>query len=84
MDTLFKGKETIPLLKSFSPAPATVMGLRSTVPVRTVTIGRPLRTRTTTTRGASTSIRVATTRATLTATTGSLFVLSKGSPNNKQ
>ena len=85
MDTLFKGKETIPLLKSFSPAPATATGLRSTMPVRTVSIGRPFRARTTTTRGTSASIRATTARtAAATATAGSLFVLSKGSPNSER
>ena len=47
--------------------------------------GRPFRTRTTaTTRGTSTSIRATTARPTSTAATGSLFVLSKGSPNSER
>ena len=63
MDTLFKGKETIPLLKSFSLVPAAAMGLRSIMPVRAATTGRQFRTRTAvSTRGTSTSIRTASAR----------------------
>ena len=73
------------LIASFSLAPATAMGLRSTMPVRTASMGRPFRARTATTHGASTSsIRVATARATVNASTGCLFVLSKGSPNSER
>ena len=72
------------LTVSFSLVPATASGLRSTMPVRTATIGRPFRSRTTTARGTSTSIRVATTRAAISATSGSLFGLSKGSPNSER
>ena len=68
---------------SSSPAPVAVTGLRSTMPVRTATTGRQFRARTTTTRGVSASVRAASTRATATATTGGLFVLSKGSPNSE-
>ena len=71
------------LIASFSPAPATAMSLRSAVPVRTAAFGRLFRARTTTSRGASTSLRVATVRAASTATSGSLFGLSKGSPNSE-
>lgn len=66
---------------SFSPPPATVARLRSTMSVRAASIGRPFRARTTSTRVSSTSTRsdAAWTVTSVTATTGSLFVLSKGS-----
>ena len=69
---------------SFSPAPVAASGLRSTMPVFTAATGRQLRTRTTTTRGASTSIRATTARPSAAATAGGLFVLSKGSPNSER
>ena len=81
---LFAAGGTMHLTAFFSLAPATATGLRSTVPVRTVTFGRPFRARATTARLASASIRATTTRAAATATTGSLFVLSKGSPNSER
>ena len=75
----------MPLRASFSPAPVTATGLRSTMPVRTATTRRQFRTRTTTsTCGPSTSIRATTTRTATTAAAGSLFVLSKGSPNSER
>lgn len=86
----FEGKVLIPQHQSFSPAPAAAAGLRSTacvrstMPVRTVACGRLFRTRATTTRGGSTSIRVTTPRATFTASTDGLFGLSKGSPNSER
>ena len=80
---LFEEKETIPLQKSFFPAPATATGLRFTLPVRTATIGRPFRTRTATTRGASASIRATTAGTTATAAMGRLFGLSKDSPDSE-
>lgn len=46
MDTLFKGKETIPLLKSFSLVPASASRLCSELPVGSATIGRLFRIRT--------------------------------------
>ena len=75
---LFEGKETIPLQKSFFPAQVSALGLRSFMPVRSATIGRLFRNRTAATRGVSTSIRATGTRATSSATAGSLFALSKG------
>ena len=83
MAILFAERVTIHLRASFSPAPVTATGLRSTMPVRSAATGRQFRTRAATPRGASTSIRATTTRATTTATTGSLFALSKGSPNSE-
>ena len=77
----------------FSLAPATATGLGSTMPVRTVTIGRLFRVRTTTTatttRGTSVSVRGVTPARTAstaapTAAAGSLFALSKGSPNSER
>ena len=81
----FVARAIMLLIVSFSPAPATALGLSSAMQVRTAAIGRLFRTRTTT-RGASTSIRVAAGRSTptTTATTCSLFVLSKGSPNSER
>ena len=75
----------LPPVFSFPP-PATAMGLRSTMPVRTASTGRPFRARTTTstTRGTSTSIRATTARSSATASAGSLFAQSKGSPNSEQ
>ena len=67
----------------FSLAPATAMGLRSAMPVRTATIGRLFRPRATTARGSSSSFRGTTARKSTTASTGSLFGLSKGSPNSE-
>ena len=68
----------------FSLVPAMATVLRSDIPVRAASFGRLFRTRTTSARGASPSIRVATTRATsAAASTGGLFALSKGSPNSK-
>ena len=84
MDILFEVEVATLLIAYFSPAPVTATGLRSTVPVCTATTGRQFRTRATTTRGTSTSIRSATARATGTATSGSLFALSKGSPNSER
>ena len=75
---LFEGKETIPLQKSFFPVQVSALGLRSAMPVRTVTIGRPFRVRTAAGRGVSTSIRATTARAAAPAATGCLFVLFKG------
>ena len=69
---------------SSSLAPATAMGLRSAMLVRMVTTGRPFRTRTSTTRGAFSLVRFAIARTTTTATMGSLFALSKGSPNSER
>ena len=84
MDILFAERVTIHLRASLSPAPVTATGLRSTMPVRTATTGRQFRDRTTSTRGPSTSLRAATTRATTAAaTTGSLFALSKGLLNSE-
>ena len=78
------GAVTLPTV-SFSPAPVTATGLRTALPVRSAATGRQFRTRTSaTTRGASASIRAATTRATTTAATGSVFALSKGSPNSER
>ena len=74
----------MPLIASFSPAPATATGLRSTMPVGPVTFGRPFRNRAAATRATSASIRLAATRTATTATTGGLFVLSKGSPNSER
>ena len=74
------------LIASFSPVPATSsMGLRSAMPVRVATTGRPSLIRTATARGSSTSIR-ATTKRTATAAhaAGCLFVLSKSSPNSER
>ena len=80
----FVAGEAMRLTVFSSLVPATATGLRSRVPVRTATIGRLFRGRTTTTaRGSSTSVRVAAARTTATATTGGLFVLSKGSPNSE-
>ena len=80
----FVARAIMLLIVSFSPAPVAAAGLRSTLPVRTVTIGRPFLIRTTTMRGVSTSVRmVAVARGpTSTATAGGLFGLSKGSPNS--
>lgn len=85
MAMLFEGEVLITQHQSFSPAPASASGLRSTMPIRVATIGRLFRTRTTTaTRGASTSVRAARTRtAAAAAASGILFVLSKGSPNSE-
>ena len=84
MDILFEVEVATLLIAYFSPAPVTATGLRSTVPVRTATTGRQFRARTSTARGASASIRAATTRTAATASAGSLFVLSKGSPNSER
>ena len=85
MAILFAAGVATLLIAYFSPAPVTAAGLRSTLPVRTVPTGRQFRTRTTTTRGTSTSIRATTTRTTTTpAITGSVFALSKGSPNSER
>ena len=79
----FVEKASILLSQSFSPAPVTATGLCSSTTVRAATTGRQFRTRTGA-RGASTSVRVATTECTPTpATTDSLFVLSKGSLNSE-
>ena len=74
------------LLKAFFSLAlvAAMMGLRYAVSVRTATIGRLFRDTTTTSRGASTSILMATSRTATSATTGILFVLSKGSPNSER
>ena len=72
-----------PLTASSSPALAAATGLRSPIPVRTATTGRPSRARTVTTRGSSSSVRVTATRTTTTST-GSPFALSKGSPNSER
>lgn len=71
---------------SFFLPPATATAVRSTMPVRTVAIGRPSRSRATTTRGTSTSFQASPSRATTTSTasSGSLFALSKGSPSNER
>ena len=74
----------MPLIASFSPAPVAAAGLRSAMPVRTAATGRQFRARATTSRGASTSIRGTTAGTASTATTGGLFVLSKGSPNRER
>ena len=84
MDILFEVEVATLLIAYFSPAPVSATGLRSTMPVRAATTGRQFRTRTTTTRGASASRRATTARTTLTATTGFLFALSKGSPNSER
>ena len=67
------------------PVPGLATGLRSAIPVYWATTGRPCQLRTaTTSRGASTSIRATTARTTATAaTSGSLFVPFKGSPNSE-
>ena len=81
----FVARAIMLLIVSFSLAPATAMGLRSAMPVRTASIGRPFRTRRkTTTRGTSTSVRAATARTSTAAAAGGLFVLSKGSPNSER
>ena len=85
-DILFVEKVTILLNQFFSLVPAAATGLRSTVPVRSATIGRPFRARTATIRGTSTSLRATTARtaaAASAAASGILFVLSKGSPNSE-
>ena len=63
----------------FYLSPVSATGLRSAMPVRAATTGRQFRTRTATTRGASTSVA----RTASSATSGGLFVLSKGSPNSE-
>ncbi len=64
----------------FFPPLGAATGLRSTLQVLTASTGRPSRTRITSTHGISASIRTITVRVTTTiATTGYLFVLSKGS-----
>ena len=86
MDMSFVARAIMLLIVSFSLAPATATGLRSAMPVRTAAVGRLFRGGTASTRGASSSIRATSTRTTCTtsATTGSLFVLSKGSPNSER
>ena len=86
MAILFAVEVATLLIAYFSPAPAAARGLRSTVLVRTAAIGRLFRTRAATSRGTSTSIRFTTTRTTSTtsASAGSLFALSKGSPNSER
>ena len=71
------------LIAYFSPAPVTATGLRSTMPVRTATTGRQLSTRATT-HGTFSSVRATTTRPSAAATAGSVFALSKGSPNSER
>ena len=69
----------------FSLAPAAALILCSTMPVRAATMGRLFRTRSTTPRGTSSLIRVATARTMPPcAAAGSLFVLSKGSPKSER
>ena len=72
-----------PRVFSFLPQ-VMVSGLRSMIQVLLATTGRPFPTRTATTRGTSTSVRSVITRAVTTASTDSLFVLSKGSPNSER
>ena len=86
MAMLLKGEEPTHLKVSSFLLPVTATGLRSTVPGRTATIGRPFRTRTTAaTRGTSASIRATATRtATAAAASGGLFVLLKGSSNSER
>ena len=81
-----EGEERTHLIAFSSLASATALGLRSPMPVRSAAIGRLFRTRAATaaSRGASTSIRVATARASTAATSGSLFALSKGSSNSER
>ena len=70
---------------SSSLVPATATRLRSAMPVRAAATGRQVRARTPhTTRFSSTSIRATTARTAATASAGSLFVLSKGSPNSER
>ena len=84
MDILFEVEVATLLIAYFSPAPVSATGLRSGRPVRTAATGRQFRTRMTTTRGPSTSVRDTTTRAATAATGGGLFALSKGSPNSER
>ena len=83
MAILFAVEVATLLIAYFSPAPVTASGLRSAVPVRAATTGRQFRA-TATALGSSTSIRAITTRATIAAPPGSLFVLSKGPPNSER
>ena len=69
------------------PVPGLATGLRSAIPVYWATTGRPCQLRTAATataRGSFPSIRATTARTTATAaTSGSLFVPFKGSPNSE-